>query len=484
MSTPPAAAAEATGQPLHAGHPRRWLILAIILAVECMDLLDATVTNVAGPSIKASLGASETGLQWIIGGYSFAFSVGLVTSGRLGDIYGRRRVFFTGMLGFTVASLACGAAPTTGWLIALRLVQGLFGALMIPQGFGIMRDVFAEEELPKAFGVFGPVIGLSAVLGPILGGVLVDANLFGSGWRLVFLINVPVGLVAYAIGRPVVPESKAPEQHRLDVPGALLVGLASFLVVYPLIQGRTADWAAWTWLMLIGGIASFVVFGFYERARARSGADPLVTPSLFAKQPFVAGLLSIVVFFGGMSGVMLTMSLYLQIGQGFGPAHTGLTFGPWSLGMAMGAALSGAKLAEKYGRKVLQVGIVVSGVATLGLLAVVDQAGRGISGWQLAGPLLVMGFGIGLIVAPLFSFILTGVEDHEVGTASGVLNAVQQFAGALGVAAVGTAFFSAAAKHGPVEAFRVSLWIEVATMVVSLAISPLLPRFARSELEH
>src|SRR5690349_16488291 len=213
---------EATAQAEAPGHPRRWAILALILAVEVMDLIDGTIVNVASPAIRESLSASLSALQWIAGGYALTFAIGLVTGGRLGDIFGRRRMFLIGVAGFTLASVLCGAATSPGMLIGFRLVQGLFAATMIPQGFGIVKQVFPTNELPKAVGMFGPVIGGSAVLGPVIGGLLVDGNLFGSGWRMVFLVNLPVGIAALVGGYRLLPESRAEGRPTLDLPGAVL----------------------------------------------------------------------------------------------------------------------------------------------------------------------------------------------------------------------------------------------------------------------
>ena len=236
----------------HGNHPLRWAILALVLAAECMDLLDSTIVNVAAPSISRDLHAGSSQLQWIIGGYALAFSIGLIAGGRLGDIYGRRRLFVIGALGFVAASAACGLAVNPAMLIGCRLAQGLAAAVLIPQGLGIIRSVFAPKDLGAAFAFFGPVIGLSAMLGPILGGVLVDGNLFGTAWRAVFYINLPLGLAAAFGAARIMPESIVANAPKLDVVGTVLVAAATGAVVYPLIQGRTYGWPVWTYLMMVG----------------------------------------------------------------------------------------------------------------------------------------------------------------------------------------------------------------------------------------
>src|SRR3954469_4420876 len=332
------------------GHPRRWAILALILAVEVMDLIDGTIVNVASPAIRGGLGASLSALQWIAGGYALTFAIGLVTGGRLGDIYGRRRLFLAGVAGFTLTSALCGAAQSPEMLIATRLLQGLFAAIMIPQGFGILKQVFPANELGKAFGLFGPVIGLSAVLGPVIGGLLVD----GPGWRGIFLVNVPLGIAALIGARRLLgwvgPDPfKAKDRPTLDLGGAALVSLAAGLLIYPLIQGREAGWPAWTFVSMAASVVALVAFVRHERTQA----SPLVTMSLFRKRAFSAGLATALVFFAGMIGVMLVFSLYLQLDQGFSAIGTGVAMIPWCLGVAVGAALGNAALGPKFGRPTL-----------------------------------------------------------------------------------------------------------------------------------
>jgi EmrB/QacA subfamily drug resistance transporter len=455
------------------GHPKRWLILALILAVECMDLLDGTIVNVAAPSIRADLSASLSALQWIAGGYALTFAIGLVTGGRLGDIFGRRRLFLLGLAGFTTASALCGAANSAGTLIALRLVQGAFAAIMIPQGFGILRQAFPPDEIQKAFGLFGPVIGLSAVLGPVIGGALTDGDLLGLGWRAIFLVNVPIGLIALGSGARLLPESKASDRPSLDLRGAALVTLAMGLLVYPLIQGREAGWPAWTFVSIAASAVALAAFVVLERSRERQGVSPLVTMSLFRKRAFSAGLATALVFFAGMIGLMLTFSLYLQLGQGFSAIHTGLTLIPWSLGTAIGAGLGAGLLGPRLGRPTLHAGLAVMLLGVIGLLAVAED---GASSWAFAGPELIAGAGMGAMLAPLFDFVLAGVDDDEVGSASGVLNAMQQLGGALGIAIIGTIFFSI---DGFVEAFHGTLWIEAGVLVVTAGLVALLPMRAR-----
>jgi predicted MFS family arabinose efflux permease len=360
-------------------------------------------------------------------------------------------------------------------LIALRLVQGVFAASMIPQGFGIVKQVFPEDELPKAFGLFGPVIGGSAVIGPVLGGALVGWDLFGSGWRLIFLINIPVGLFALIAGLRLLPESRASVRPTLDLTGAAVISAAMGLLVYPLIQGRELGWPAWTYVMLAAGVAGLVLFTVVELRREHRGVSPLVTMALFTRRAYTAGLATAFFFFAGMIGVMFTFSIYMQVGFGYSAIRAGVGFIPWSLGVAIGAGVGSALLVPKIGRHALHVGLAVMAAGIAGMLAIVMHDTHHVSLLALAGPELAAGVGMGAGLAPLFSFILAGVADDEVGSASGVLNAVQQLAGAMGIALVGTLFFSVGSHRGLATAFGRCLWVEIATLAVAAVLVLLLP---------
>src|SRR5271167_3116595 len=271
-----------------ARNPLRWLVFAVVLAANVMDLMDATIINVAGPSIRHALGGSASTLLWLSAGYTLAFAVFLITAARLGDMFGRRRLFLIGSAGFTVMSAACAAAPSSSVLIAFRVLQGGFGALMIPQGFGMLKEVFAEEEMGKVFGAFGPMMGLSMLAAPILAGVLVEANLWGTGWRLVFLINVPIGIATFAGAVRVLPRTVAHPGIRLDTTGMVLIGVALTAIIYPLIQGRADGWPVWAFASLAAGAILLAAFGLWERRRR---AAPLVEPALLANRTYTSGIL-------------------------------------------------------------------------------------------------------------------------------------------------------------------------------------------------
>jgi EmrB/QacA subfamily drug resistance transporter len=450
----------------------------VVLAAECMDLIDSTVVNVAAPQIAHQFHATSTSLQWIVGGYPLAIAVGLIIGGRLGDLVGRKKMFIIGASGFVIASLLCGLTPNTGVLILARLIQGGFAAMMLPQGFGILREVFPPEEQQQAFAIFGPVIGFSAVLGPIIGGSLIDWNLLGSGWRLVFLVNVPLGIAAIIGAVRLLPASKPDHSIKLDLVGTALVSGFAVLLVYPLIQGREYGWPWWTYASMAAGIALLAAFAVQQRRRDAAGLAPLVTPSVFSHRGYSAGLVFAMVFFAGVGGTLLCATLFLQLGQGFTPIHAAVCTVPLSVGLVVGAALSGGLLGPKFGRLTLQAGIVVGSVGwILVLLALRGHATIGFV--DLMPGLFVAGAGFGLVVAPMFDIILASVTDAETGSASGVLNAGQQLASSIGVAVLGTVFFDAIVGGDFHKGLSRTLLVQVAMMVVLLALSPLLPRFAR-----
>jgi EmrB/QacA subfamily drug resistance transporter len=455
----------------------RWIVLGTVLVAEIMDLVDATIVNIAAPSIRAELGGSEAAMQWMLAGYTLAFAIGLITFGRLGDLVGRRRLFIIGAVGFTLASAICGLATSPEMLIGSRIAQGLLGAVMIPQGFAILKAVFPPQEIGKAFSLFGPVMGLSAVAGPIIAGVLIDADWFGAGWRMIFFINVPIGALALFGALRYMPEVKTEGASRLDTLGVLLISLASGLLIYPLVQGRELDWPAWSIAMLISSVAVFALFGWRER---RSG-NPVIDPSLFRNRGYVAGLGVITTFFLAMSGFMLVFNLFTQLGLHYSPLKAGLAMVPFSLGIAIGAPLSAGVLAPRLGRTALQLGIVVMTLAMVGVWFTLHVHGDATTIWNLVPATLVTGIGAGMVFAPLFDIILASIDDQAAGSASGVLTAMQQYGGAIGVAVIGTIFFQLLPAHQFLGATKSAILVAVGLFIVSLLVSFALPRRARED---
>jgi len=479
QTTPPPQGPATSSTTGSAGYRYRWMVLAVVLIADVMDLLDATIANLAGPSIRADLGGSASTLQWVLAAYTLSFAIGLITSARLGDLVGRRRMFIIGMVGFTAASLACGLAPSAGLLIAARVAQGLFGATMIPQGLAMVKQSFPPEQLNKAFIPFGPVMGLAAVLGPIIAGVLIDADLFGSGWRMCFLINLPVGIAASYLAFRYLPEvPKSDRVQRLDLLGTLLITAASAALIFPLVQGHEAGWPAWTFVLM--GL-SVVLFGLFAWNERRSD-QPLIEPSLFRNRAFVAGLLVLTTFFLAMSGFMLVYNLFVQLGMGFKPLAAGLALTPFAFGIALGSALSGAWLGPKLGRLVLHLGLSILVVGMIALALTVEHSGVDVSAWAMAPGTLIAGVGCGLIFPPLFDLILADLDDNEVGSGAGLLNAVQQFGGAAGVAAIGTIFFELLPDRGYTDSFGVVIGVTIACWVVTFLVAFLLPKKAREAM--
>ncbi|HEY3684553.1 MAG TPA: MFS transporter [Streptosporangiaceae bacterium] len=458
---------------------KAWLVLAVVFIADVMDVIDSTIANLAGPSIRADLGGGETTLQWVLSAYTAAFAIGLITSGRLGDLLGRRRLFLLGMAGFTLASLASGLAPGVGFLITARGLQGLFGAVMIPQGFAMVKVVFPPTHLRTALIPFGPVMGLATVAGPILAGWLLHLDVLGSQWRAIFLINVPIGVLALALALRILPHRTGEDAAaRLDLRGVALLTLASALLIIPLIQGRELGWPLWTYLSMAGSVAALALFVVSERR----STHPVITPSLFGKRGFVIGLVIVGAFFASLSGFQLAFNLLLQLGRQWTALHTSLTLIPMALGSAVAVVLAGAVLTRILGRAALQLGL---GIAVVGLLALwwtVATCGDGLTSWTLAPALLLIGFGTGLVFVPIFDFVLGAATTEEVGTGAGMLNAVQQFAGAIGVAALGSAFFARAGHGAPASfdhATELVIGIAAVLYAATFALVWLLPKHAQ-----
>ncbi|MEV7374034.1 MFS transporter [Streptomyces sp. NPDC090301] len=463
----------------------RWMILAVMIVAEIMDLLDASIVNVAGPDLERSLGAGSVGLQWVIGGYALTLGAGLVLGGRLGDRYGRRRMFLIGLAAFTASSLLCAVAPNIESLIAFRLLQGTAGAMLLPQGLGLLRENFSGPELTKVFAVFGPVLGLGGIIGPVLGGFLIEGDFFGLGWRSVFLINLPIGVAALIIAAKFVPKKAGDRAVRVDAAGAALVAVSCALLVLPLNQGQEDGWPLWTWLCMAGSVLGFSLFALQQRRAAATGRGPLVTPGLLRKPAFTVGLGGIALFFGGLIGTQLVLTLFLQIGMRFTAGDAGLGNLPLAVGTAIGGAVSGAFLADRIGRKVLQIGPLVqlAGAAVLWFeLESLDPAAFSL--WDIVPGTAVAGIGAGMVIAALFSFLLAAVDDDEIGSASGVLTAVQAVGGSIGVAVFGSVFFARAKTGDFTTGFHHALIVQACLLVAFLAITFLLPKKGRPEEEQ
>lgn len=470
---------------------RRWLALAIVMTAAFMDLVDVTIVNIAIPSITRDTGASFSSIQWITAGYALAFAAGLITGGRLGDIYGRKRLFLIGIAGFTIASALCGFAANPEMLVASRILQGGMAALMVPQVLSIVHATFPAHERGKVFGLFGAVVGLGAVSGPLLGALLTEWNLFGLQWRPIFLINLPVGIAGLILGRKFISESKAPKALRLDLAGVAMVTLGLLMLLYPLTRGRDLDWPVWGHVSMAASLLVFAGLVAYERQKARRDGSPLIELSLFQVKSFAAGV-AVQLTFGIALGIFfLVWTLYMQMGLGWSALRAGATGIPFSIAVSVAAGISVQKLVPRFGRKVLQAGALLMIAGLLLYIAEAARYGMGITAWQMAAPLVVMGVGMGLIVAPLTDAVLSGVPKEHSGSASGLINTVQQMGTALGLGLVSVVFFGSISDRlapeavGPafVDAFQQSLWWVAGVLAVIFLVMFALPARPQVHLE-
>lgn len=473
------------------GRERTIALWALFLAL-FMELLDATIVNVTLPSIERSLNASAGEQQWMVAAYGLALAIGLMTGARLGDMNGRKKLFIIGLTCFTISSLLCGFAQNPEMLIVSRALQGLSSAMMIPQVLSSIQVMYRPSERGSAMAGFSALAGVAAVSGPILGAVLTDADLFGLGWRTIFLVNVPVGIFAVVMAIRLVPESYAPSRPKLDIAGVVVLAAGLLAILYPLMMGQEKDWPAWTFISMAVGVAILAGFIVLQSREAKAGGEPLVDLSLFSIRSYAAGIFTIFVFFMAMAGYFLVNTLYMQLGLGFSILRAGLTMIPFSVGVSLFAGLSAAKLVGIMGRKVLQIGPIIMGIGLLITLLLFKRDGVDISSWALAPGLFIAGAGMGMVVAPIGIFVLSEVPVSKAGPASGLYNTLQQLAGAVGVAIVGTVFFNrldhyVAANMPAIQsgtltpdqpwtnAFEITVWVMIGFMIAASLAATLLP---------
>lgn len=407
-------------------YPRRWLLLVVLLMGAFLSPLDFFIVNVTLPAIRDSLHASDSALQLVVTGYGATYAVLVVTGGRLGDIYGRKTMFMTGMGGFTLASLLCAAAPSAGMLIAARILQGMSAALLAPQVLSSIRVIFPPEEQGRAMGFYGAVFGLASIAGQLCGGLLLELRPFGLTWQTVFLINVPVGITAMLLAWPLMPENRPARRPRLDIPGMLLVSLTLLLFIYPLIKGREAGWPWWVFVS-IG--ASCVLLYLLLRVERRT-AEPLLDLGLFRHRAFVQGL-GIIFLFNHTAAFFMVYPVYLQSGLHWNVLHAGLAVLPYAAGFFIGPAVS-----WQLGERSLITGLCLLAAGFLGA-------------WLLHTPgiglyivLLCAGIGHGIVMPVIVRTVLKDVPPEKAGAAAGVVSTAVQLGSALGVAVIGTIFFA------------------------------------------
>jgi EmrB/QacA subfamily drug resistance transporter len=449
-------------------------LLPVMLAGVFMTSLDVFIVNVAIPATERQLHAGPGAVQWIVAGFGLAVAAGVITGGRLGDLYGRRRMYALGMALFTLASAGCGLAPSAGALIAARVVQGAAAAIMTPQALAILGTALSGRALQKAVGAYGLTMGLAAVFGQLIGGALIQADPFGLSWRSCFLVNIPVGALALLLIPRVVPESRGSVRARLDLVGVVLVTLALVATVLPLIQAGAGGWPAWT-LPCFG--AAGVLFGAfigYQLMLSRRGGAPLIEPGLFAGRTFSVGLLAQLVFWTGQGSFFLVFALYVQQGRGLSPLSAGLVFTAIGAGY-LATSTTSHLIAARLGRWTVPAGTLLMAAGLAGLWVATGRTGTDGSLVWLVPPLVIDGIGMGMALSPLVATAVAGVPPHHAGAASGVVSTTMQVGGALGVSVVGVVFYRALAGGYP-HAFQASLLYLIGVAIVTAALVQFLPR--------
>jgi EmrB/QacA subfamily drug resistance transporter len=446
----------------------RGLALAVLMAGTFMFALDFFIVNVAIPSTQRDLGASAGEIQLIVVSYAIALAAGLIIGGRLGDLVGRRRVFMVGLALFTAASAICGLAPSATVLIAGRAIQGIGAALFAPQVLSIIGVTYEGEERQKAITLYGLMLGLGAVSGQLIGGLLIQIDPMGLDWRSCYLVNVPIGAAALVLAPRVIAESRAERGDRLDVGGTLLIAAALVAIVLPLVEGRQQGWPTWTWVLLGASVPLLGAFALLQRRLAARGGSPLVHPDLFRERAFTVGLASSIVFYAGMASFFLVLALYLQDGLGLDALDSGLVFTPLAVGY-LAASIASQKLAPRLGRQVLALGGVVRGVALVALALTVGAIGTGGDPVLLVPALALDGVGMGLLTAPLISTVLADLDPRWAGAASGVLSTANQVGNTIGVALIGVLFYGALGPNADFAgAFGIAL-VAIAAISVGVA---------------
>ena len=448
--------------PAVAGESRRWWVLGIVVAAQFMYVMDAFIVNVALPTMARELHASASQIEAVIAVYFMAYATLIITGGRLGDIHGAKRVFIAGLAGFTLASLWCGLAQSGTELIVARLAQGATAALMVPQVLATIHVLFSDEARPKAFAIYGIVLGLGGAAGFLFGGILVTLDLFGLGWRTVFFVNVPFGIIIALAAAQLIPHTPRRDGVRLDTLGAavLFVGLAC--LIGPLLFGRDVHWTLWVWEVMALGAAIVIGFVALERVIAAKGGLPLIDLALLADRGFTRGLAATFLFFFANLSFYLVMTLFMQNGLGIAPVNAGLALMPLALGFVVSSRQSATRVVTRGVRTLIE-GCALQLVGLVGVVAVVELVAQP-GAMLLAAPLAVFGYGQGFVMGPLSGVVLSSVPKSSAGSGSGLYGTVTQIANAVGIAVVGAMFF--AFHDGGAE--RISLFTALATVATAL----------------
>lgn len=453
--------------------------LYVLLAGVFITTLDFFIVNVAIPDTQASLHAGDSAMQWVVAGFGLALGSGLITAGRLGDMFGRRRLYVIGLCLFLLASLACGLAPNIGALLTGRVAQGVASAITLPQAMGIMNVVFTGPRRTRAFTGYGLAMGLAAVFGQLIGGALIRADIAGIGWRSIYLINVPVCLAAVISAR-LIPEPRTPATPatptRLDLPGVALVIATIVAIVLPLVQGRAYGWPAWTWASFATAAVLIAAFVTYQRRVHRRGGAPLIDPDLFRERSFAAGSLVSLVYSFGTASFFLILALYLQDGHGLTPLASGGVFTALGAGY-FATSMRAGHIAARLGRQTVALGMLLQLAGYLLTALIASRIGTtGGIGWLILG-LLPVGAGMGLAIVPLAPLVLSAVQPRHAAAGSGVLSTAQQVGNAIGVALVGIIFYARlnGTPSGFAHAFAASLILLAGFCATAALVVQLLP---------
>ncbi|MEV1333994.1 MFS transporter [Micromonospora costi] len=448
---------------------RRWQALGVGLVAAFMTLLDVSIVNVAVPSLDRALHASPSDLQWVLSGYALTFGLALVPAGRFGDARGRRNAFVFGIALFTITSAFAGLAPSPTWLVIARLLQGAAAGIVNPQVTGVIQELFRGPERARPFGLLGATIGISTAVGPLLGGLLIALGGQEHGWRYVFFVNVPVGIIAVILGWRLLPSRVKGhgDRHRLDPVGVVLLGVGVLLVLLPLVQEQ--QWRGlWKWALIPAGLLVLVAFALWERRYSRQ-RQPLFDLRLFGFRSYVLGSLIALIYFGGFTAIFFIFTLFLQNGHGYSALIAGLAITPFALGSAAASALGG-RVVNRLGRPLVAVGLLAVVLGLAGTALALHLFPDAPVPWVTAAPLLLAGLGSGLVIAPNQTLTLSEVPVPQAGSGAGMLQTGQRIGAAAGIAAVGSVFFATlASSHGNwTSAFERALII--ATVIIALAL--------------
>ena len=439
----------------------RGVATTVLMVATFMDLMDSTITNVALPTIGKNLGATPEQLEWTVAGYVIAFATLLITGGRLGDIFGHRRIFVIGIVGFTLASLGATLSQTGDLLVAARVLQGGFAGIMMPQVLSSVQVMFSPEERAPVLGIIGALSSLGAIGGLILGGWLVTADLLGMGWRSIFLVNVPIGVALVVAALLFVPRSRSEHPLRPDLVGVVLGGVGVFLVVFPLTDGRAAGWAWWIWAMLTTAPFIIAAFVWQQRRMLKAHGSPLLPLPLFRDRGFASGQLVQVLSSIGNGGYVLILLYYVQSALGFTALAAGLTLLPFALG-SMAAAPLAIFATKRLGKWAVLLGGIVQAAALTWVMWTIWTAGAALTGWDVTAPLTLVGAGMMTLIMPLTSITLESVPTPDAGAASGTLTTFGQIGMVLGVALAGSVFFGILQDTADArDAVTTALWVPI-----------------------